>query len=289
MVTSFDQARDNLWKGVWRLHQGCAFEGRDWLGRECSELLMKYVLPEAEAENLDRLRKEVDQKLATANIDTARVAAGEALTALRMSMEKVGQFMAYMRANRSLAANQDLWQKTLVQAPANEQTLSRTRIAAAEAAFKTALLSATDFASPTASWQRLRQSYLDERTRLTALAAPANPEGASVWRRDSPCPAPGAPRGGTHSISFAPSTALLKDFYPAAEQLLSVEGRAMVTLHIDETGCLQSAAIAQSTGSPVLDSAALAFATMSNYLPAEQDGKPVAATTRLPVNFSVQP
>jgi len=66
-----------------------------------------------------------------------------------------------------------------------------------------------------------------------------------------------------------------------------VEGTVVLRLYVDERGQVvpDSTRIAESSGYPGLDSAALRGVPDMHFAPARRDGRPVAATFLQPVNF----
>jgi TonB family protein len=75
--------------------------------------------------------------------------------------------------------------------------------------------------------------------------------------------------------------------YPPALLEQGIEGRVMLQLYVDSAGVLSpdSTRIAESSGYPALDSAALAGATELRFSPALLQGRPVAAPFLQPVQF----
>jgi periplasmic protein TonB len=75
--------------------------------------------------------------------------------------------------------------------------------------------------------------------------------------------------------------------YPATLFARGIEGKVVLRLHVDELGRLapDSTSIAESSGYPALDSAALAGVPKLRFAPALRNGAPVAATFLQPVYF----
>ncbi|MBP7302308.1 MAG: energy transducer TonB [Brachymonas sp.] len=76
--------------------------------------------------------------------------------------------------------------------------------------------------------------------------------------------------------------------YPGLSQELGEEGTARVRLRYDAYGVVQEASIAQSSGSPSLDRAALASARQARIRPGTRYGVPQAGVVVLPVRFVLQ-
>jgi TonB family protein len=75
--------------------------------------------------------------------------------------------------------------------------------------------------------------------------------------------------------------------YPGALLEQGIEGRVLLRLYVDSAGVLlpDSTRIAESSGYPALDSAALAGARELRFSPALLQGRPVAAQFLQPVQF----
>ena len=74
--------------------------------------------------------------------------------------------------------------------------------------------------------------------------------------------------------------------YPLELWADGVEGNALVRVLVNEEGRVDSATIAESSGHPVLDSAAVAGAKAMEFDPALKDGEPIEAWAHVPVEFS---
>jgi protein TonB len=75
--------------------------------------------------------------------------------------------------------------------------------------------------------------------------------------------------------------------YPAAFLRERIEGTVILRLFLDSTGAIQrdSTRIAESSGYPALDSAALAAVPTMQFAPALRRGDPVATAFLQPVHF----
>lgn len=75
--------------------------------------------------------------------------------------------------------------------------------------------------------------------------------------------------------------------YPPALFARGIEGKVILRLHVDSAGHVnpESTRVAESSGYPALDSAALAAVPRFQFAPALRNGSPVAATFMQPVHF----
>jgi protein TonB len=79
--------------------------------------------------------------------------------------------------------------------------------------------------------------------------------------------------------------------YPPALFDQGIEGNVILRLHTDEEGQVvpESTKVAESSGYPALDSAALLAAPQLRFAPAQHNGAAVAATFLQPVHFRHPP
>ena len=73
--------------------------------------------------------------------------------------------------------------------------------------------------------------------------------------------------------------------YPYDMWNRGVEGTTMVRVLVNEAGGVDSAVVAESSGVPALDSAAVTGAMRMEFEPVRSGGKPVRVWTRVPVHF----
>jgi TonB family protein len=74
--------------------------------------------------------------------------------------------------------------------------------------------------------------------------------------------------------------------YPVSMWDRRVEGEAVLMVHVDELGNVDSAYVETTSGHPEFDSAATAGARRLQFSPARRGEHAVAAWTRLPVRFA---
>jgi protein TonB len=75
--------------------------------------------------------------------------------------------------------------------------------------------------------------------------------------------------------------------YPRALFEQGIEGKVILKLYVDEKGAVlvDSTRVAESSGYPALDSAALAAAPKLRFAPALRNGEPIATAFLQPVHF----
>ncbi len=113
---------------------------------------------------------------------------------------------------------------------------------------------------------------------------------AVACRREPPPPAAERPTAPLVAPGDDPPVALDANtpaVYPAALLRAGIEGTVLVRLFVDATGRIEpdSIRIAESSGYPALDSAALAAAPKLHFAPALHQGAPVATPFLQPFHF----
>ena len=75
--------------------------------------------------------------------------------------------------------------------------------------------------------------------------------------------------------------------YPQALYIQGIEGKVLLRLHVDSAGKVDpdSTKVAESSGYPALDSAALAAVPRLKFAPALRNGVPAALTFTQPIIF----
>jgi protein TonB len=75
--------------------------------------------------------------------------------------------------------------------------------------------------------------------------------------------------------------------YPPALFARGIEGKVILRLYADETGAItaESTRVAESSGYPALDSAAIAAVPQFKFAPALRDGQAVSSAFLQPVHF----
>lgn len=116
-----------------------------------------------------------------------------------------------------------------------------------------------------------------------ALAACGRRDDGTVELVDRPTPPPPTPAE-EPPVAINPVSPVR---YPSALLTQGIEGRVLLRLYVDSAGNVDpdSTRIAESSGYPALDSAALVGAPELRFSPALHQGQPVAALFLQPVQF----
>jgi len=106
---------------------------------------------------------------------------------------------------------------------------------------------------------------------------------------DGTVPLPARPAAGKKGIELPPVSVNANSpvTYPPALVSQGIEGTVLLRLYVDTLGRIldDSTRVAESSGYPALDSAALRAAPELRFAPAERDGKPIAALFLQPIHF----
>lgn len=123
---------------------------------------------------------------------------------------------------------------------------------------------------------------------LAALAGACRADAGSAAQADSTAAAADSSGGGSQPPVVL--NAVSPAEYPAALLRRRIGGTVTLALWIDSAGQVvpESTQVAESSGRPALDSAALRAAPALRFAPALEQGRPVAAAVLQPVEFSPQ-
>jgi protein TonB len=76
--------------------------------------------------------------------------------------------------------------------------------------------------------------------------------------------------------------------YPALARRRGEEGKVLLTVHVSAIGGVEQVAVARSSESALLDQAAVTAVQKWRFVPATQNGTPIAAQVMVPVVFRLQ-
>jgi TonB family protein len=140
----------------------------------------------------------------------------------------------------------------------------------------------TESAPPPPDITPVLKDYNALRLQLVA-ALPAAEKTGMLIRRSSSCPPPAATSGTERATLIGKLD--LNEIYPPEAIRYEVEGRVRVRVEIDATGCVVGAAVEETTGAAVLDSAGVEYAFGLQFAPPTADGKTIATTATVPIVF----
>lgn len=115
-------------------------------------------------------------------------------------------------------------------------------------------------------------------------AAPA-PSAARETPAPAPAPRPRVRQGELIEPRLVEAPAAR---YPSRARRLGWEGRVILELAVSARGTVDEVTVATSSGHAVLDRAAAEAARLWRFQPASRDGRPIAHTVRVPVDFALR-
>ena len=192
----------------------------------------------------------------------------------------------WQNAASATVHNRDLWPQFLAANGLAATTLHEERIGE----FERLLFDTFARGDPDAGWTSqslmLSQAYVNERSSIARRNA--GNRSVNYQARKSQCPAPVAHGYGRPTPEVADRSRSLEKFYPPDLRRSGTEGDVLLSIRVNAAGGAVEAGIAFSSGSLVLDRAALEWYETASYLPAERDGRTVDATALLPMAFRLQ-
>jgi len=304
-VQALDTALEELRRASWTLHD-TQREHPDARGPTHAQDVDRWLLTPSTDARLQALRAQA-QKQSTAG-DRAGVAATLKNAAALVEQERYRAYLlviwwwlqdAIAQHARNLEALEQ--RDPLVETP-DERAARHTRIEQAAVGLGEVLPAAMtkDFfvgefgalqQTVEANDQVLR-AYNRERGKLAvAISKRAHDlgTGPAAQARETPCPvvAPAPLPTGTRGASLADGNLPPDALYPRASRRDSFEGVVLVRLWISPSGCVEKAAVDQSSGVADLDAAALTWVLQARFNPAVRDGEPVASQPRVPIAFKL--
>jgi TonB family protein len=297
--TVWDESVENLRKTRDAAQAATTDAGpKDSRGRTMNEDIKELVLTGAVEKRLEALREQA--RAQGSQYDTAalnRILA-EARPLVEAEVFKLMLTTSYWLALSTLDHHHRLLEPWLASAPRKErEDLERQREQMREKflSLRTRALDQTTTPTRMAVFDELnaekkKAAALFNSRRTSLVGQQAGKPGAAPKsrKRESPCPPAVAPKPGVKSAGLGENSQPLEAFYPALERRTEVEGTVLVLARISESGCMEHAEVAKSSGVDSLDESALLWAEYANFRPADKDGKPAADTARFAVKFDLQ-
>jgi len=186
----------------------------------------------------------------------------------------------------ALVHNRDLWKPFLARNAVADWTRHSPDLTAAEADLQRVLKDQP----PGPDWpdaaNKLRLAYIKERN-VYAETMLKNREPTSFTSRTAECPPPSTGNSGIVTPSVGSIKHALDDFYPKAARQDQIEGTVIVLAKVDAKGCAIAAGIAGSSGSELLDHAAMDYVQSIEFLPAWENKTVVEGNYRTSVVFKL--
>jgi TonB family protein len=266
---------------------------QDLGGHDLSYYWEQNVMTAPTKEKLDSLRDTAQKQSVakdTAGLQKTLDAAATILTAERVKAFAVSVFM---NAQAPVVYHQYQLGPWLARATDQDRQGVNDRVSATYTQLAKALdevLKLHEPENPAITVQRFFKLIADpvtffnsERERLVK-AQGSLPSPVSVTPRtrgDKACPPPVSASKGHDKPSLGPDFPAADTYYPPAAKANGVEGAVTLRVSISESGCIQRAEVAGTSGVAELDDAALNLAMAGNYVPAAGAGDKGTAGTML--------
>jgi TonB family protein len=300
-VEDFDTQYARLHALIRSIHNYSYPDGHDARGRTLQQDEDEYLLPPATELRLQALRLYAEAENARGDGAALGKTLQEAQTLLGQEDYRARVLWTYAVALHAVEAQRTAW------AAYADRVTPRRRIAgqlhidvaateysqSVERALQTGQSAQLAGADQTQFLRgALIAAYNKERGALAAELSDEDREQGKLtapYVRQAPCPPSATQTSGKETPYFGQALRSPAEFYPAAARRMEFEGAVQVRLWISETGCLERAEVWRSSGVADLDQAALQYAAEGvTWLPAEKDGKAVAAPATLPVRFTLR-
>ena len=134
--------------------------------------------------------------------------------------------------------------------------------------------------------RELHAMYVKERVQIAAALLPVM-DTSNLTPRTDPCPPPATTNTENSKPKVIGSSKSAEDYWPMESKRLGEEGNVVTGLKISATGCVIAKEIVVSSGSDMLDRAALEYVETIEFVPAAIDGKAVEATTPMRIIFKL--
>ncbi len=184
----------------------------------------------------------------------------------------------------ALIHNRDLWKPFLVRNSQWPETRHNSYVVAAEEELQRVLKDHP----PGPDWpdaaDKLRLAYIKERNGFIEISF-KHREPTSFVARSADCPPPATGNSGIVIPSIGSKKQSADDFYPKVARQDQIEGTVIVLAKVDVKGCAVATGIIGSSGSELLDHAAMEFVQSLEFLPAWENDTVIESRFRTSVVF----
>lgn len=294
-LQELDQQIAGFKAAMWMTQPPAGYAQPDASGATFSTDLAKYAFSDTTLVRIDRLRDEI-AKTTSGAISEAALAPMDRLISVEAC--HVMHVTLYWQMRQVRSYHEDMIRALIARLPPADRDAFTMRLAELDqgaAATRTVMESgvARCESQSTREWAEeaesiKRRSAIQDYNKLRLDIAATFPRpgntiaGLQFIQRSAPCTAPVLPDGPQYRVASRRDVA---DFYPPTALLNEIEGRVVVVVAWDATGCVVSVATGQSSGSELLDNAAMQYGFGMVFQPGEENGKPVGGMVNAPVVF----
>ena len=292
-VSQLDDAINQLRRMSWGLFSAEYTQDADSRGRTLKNDIDQWLMTSATTARLESLRSQAQNAVA-AHLDGAlHKALLEAATITEQEAYRAFVLNSYWFYQDNAAAHRHNLDGLEARLP-SEVDARRARLGALLEAFARQLVAAETLvnadiaqqdavtASFTAARKELFRAYNQERGKLASAVSRAErnagrpPESRG---RETPCRDAGTPTYCKPVPTFMAGLETTEKYYPASAKHLQYEGEMILEATTSATGCIEKVSVSESSGVAALDAAGISWTLEAGrMLPAEHDGKPVAAS-----------
>ena len=290
----------------------------DLRNRTFMDDMRDYLISKQDVLQIDSITSTFKQAVALRNVENAIAQVQALRSILETAPDREDAIKAYWSAIKSLDREHQLWLRALEIDGLPADTPHDASVIAAEVQFRDTVLRDTvlkDTWKPLlndlvpaliADRNRLARRVAADLSRSTSIKYYANSLAVASSRDTTTIN--GLPSGKNNQINAITTTterptvvnreftqARLKqpipnldDYFPASCKRKGEEGVVILSIKVDRNGSPISAGVVASSGSDILDGAALAFYEKLKFDPANRDGTAVDTTIKLPVNFRLE-
>jgi TonB family protein len=298
----WNDSLQRLHQTVWQFYAASGAMGPDRRGRTLANDLDEWLMPggllgrlQAAGDAAARDERTGRASAASAVLDAVQPAMDEQLRRMRL-------IAVYWTAQLwEIEPIRDQWLGWLKQASADLAARSRGRVEPLETDLARHFTASEPLPDLRSRLDALRDAYLDENVALGGSVSDARAAAGGVMaahERSIPCagPTPVLP-GDTAGKAIDSANrglrvavaAPVSKFYPLAARREGISGRVMLRIIVGTDGCVWHTELLRSSGSRLLDEAAMRAAEYFRFYPALRNGQPVVGRVRLPIAFQLGP
>jgi TonB family protein len=275
---------------------------RDIRGKTPADDLRSYVLIDSDLKTLRTLIAAAEQRSAGGDEAGLRVAVQQANAVFLREIAKAAVVFSYWGNGANDLYHRQLIEGLWQQLDPAEATAAKVKLQADEKPLLEQAAATLKSANPNlfalgnraqveleTIHAQLSELYGEERLRVAKKVSAANREHGIIPRGRNRRGACVPAQQTSHKPEPQLTQPLAKPKYPARARQIGLAGPVTIHMWISELGCIDRVEIAQSSGAPELDDAALDWAEHEiAYLPAEVNGKALASERSLTIMFNLQ-
>ncbi|MBX3693770.1 MAG: TonB family protein [Steroidobacteraceae bacterium] len=276
-LQAWDQAIDGLHQATQTILVSRAYFGTDIRGLTIVEDWNAQILPPQARTALEGLRATADAQAAAGDQRGLQATVATAAPLIRTEARKALLLSAYWRDSTAVRLHRDLLLPWLERVSDYDRKVTLDHVTATEQRLLEQLqkaLSTTrdDVTRTVDQMRRLRRTaaiyYNDKRMLFAHQQTDAALAAQLPSRtRSSPCPPPVAAKAGSMRKYAAGVTTPMGKYYPPAARINDVMGDVVLEMEVSAVGCMEHAKVIRTSGTSLLDEAALVWTESALFRP----------------------